>query len=95
MTEQVACLNVAIPCPHVLQQDEGSLLSLLRPRGEAYEKNPFTCSTTLSLLGRIDHRNLRGQLQVDQKVDATVDLIPQRSLLRRNHLLKRRNILHT
>jgi hypothetical protein len=38
MTEQVACLNVAIPCPHVLQQDEGSLLSLLRPRGEAYEK---------------------------------------------------------
>ena len=33
-------------------------------------------------LSRVHHRNYRGQLQVDHKVDMAVDLLPQRSLLR-------------
>jgi hypothetical protein len=51
-------------------------------RDAKHTKKTLTCSTTLSLLGRIDHRNLRGQLQVDQKVDATVDLIDRKRLER-------------
>jgi hypothetical protein len=40
------------------------------------------------LLGRVNHRNDRGQLQINHKVDMAVDLIPQRSLLGGYDLLK-------
>jgi hypothetical protein len=36
-----------------------------------------------SLLTGLDHRNLRGQLQIDQEVNAAIDLVPQCSLLGR------------
>src|SRR5271167_34922 len=47
-----------------------------------------------SSLAGIDHGNLRGQLQIDQQVDTAIDLVPQCSLLRRDDLLKYRNVLH-
>ena len=45
-----------------------------------------------SLPACIDQGNLGGQLQVDQKVDVTVDLVPQRHFLRGYDLLKDWNI---
>src|SRR5271157_4972258 len=47
-----------------------------------------------SLLAGIDHGNLRGQLQIDHQVDTAIDLVAQCSLLRRDDLLKYRNVLH-
>ena len=47
------------------------------------------------LAAGIDHRNHRGQLQIDQEVDTAIDLVAQRSLLGRNNLLKLGDISHT
>src|ERR1700751_1320408 len=50
-----------------------------------------TKSTTCSF-GCVDHRNHRGELQIDHKVDMAVDLVPQRHFLRGYNLLKNWNI---
>jgi hypothetical protein len=40
-----------------------------------------TTDFPISLLAGVDHRNLGGQLQIDQKIDTAIDLVPQRGLL--------------